>query len=345
MRPFFCGPAVRRLISVAALLAVLCFAVSAVADDCKRVPNILILFDASGYMREKNRYQNFLQQMELFQQGLPLTADGFFDVGVRHYGLKVGLGCQNTESILALQPWDPERFMNCFPKTVSYGVSSLAAGLRAAADDVAAATGKSVILVIGGGLESCKADPIKITQQICANNPDVAVHTFQMGSATEGTFLMRGISEVGRGVYTSLDEAPSPALWYAWMMKNLVMPCAASVRSPAEVLTPTFSPTTFDANAVSVRSKNPAMDAANMANLQAVGQFLRDTPTARLILHGFSAGKGSVKSHLKISRKRAEAVAQFLMSTYHLPSSQMSIVAHGAAEGTSGNTVVFEISR
>jgi len=137
-------------------LILLCVLVSSVpaADDCRKVPNILILFDGSGVMRERGRYQQLLQQIAFFEQALPLTADGPFNVGLRVYGLKVGMGCDNTESILAIQPWDPERFLNAFPRHISYGTSSLTAGLRAAAEDVAAVDGKSIIIVIGGGVES-----------------------------------------------------------------------------------------------------------------------------------------------------------------------------------------------
>jgi hypothetical protein len=335
----------RPLVLLVTVLMILSAAVSVFADDCKRVPNIIILFDASGYMREKNRYEAFLHQMELFSQALPITADGFFDVGVRHYGLKVGLGCENTESILALQPWDPERFMNCFPKTVSYGVSSLSAGLRAAADDVAGATGKSAILVIGGGIESCKADPLKTTQQICANNPDLEVHTFQIGSSQDGTFFLRGIAEFGRGKYTSLDESGSPAMWYAWMRKNAVMPCSASVISPGASPAPAFPPITFDPNSFAIRSKDHVLDAANVNSMQGVGQFLRENPTARVVLHGYSEGTGKVKQNLRTARKRAEAVAQVLMQSYHVPPTQLAIVAHGGPGERVGRTVEFEISR
>ncbi|MDQ1239211.1 MAG: hypothetical protein QG577_1396, partial [Thermodesulfobacteriota bacterium] len=66
------------------------------ADDCKGVPNILVLFDASGFMKEKDRYEFLLKQMGFFEKAMPITADGFFNVGLRHYGLKVGMGCDNT---------------------------------------------------------------------------------------------------------------------------------------------------------------------------------------------------------------------------------------------------------
>ncbi len=88
----------RLCFPVVIFLAVLILFISSVsnADDCRRVANILVLFDASGYMKEKDRYQQFLTQMGYFVQGIPLTADGFFNVGLRHYGLKVGMGCEST---------------------------------------------------------------------------------------------------------------------------------------------------------------------------------------------------------------------------------------------------------
>ncbi len=164
-------------------------------DDCKRVSNILVVFDASGFMKEKNRYDLLLEQMSFFEKAMPLTRDGFFNVGIRHYGLKVGLGCENTESVLAIQPWDPERFLNSFPKSISYGMSSLSAGLRAAADEAASAEGKTVIVLIGGGMESCKADPVKIAERIGINNPDLEIHTFQVGNSPDGRFFLGAIAQ------------------------------------------------------------------------------------------------------------------------------------------------------
>jgi outer membrane protein OmpA-like peptidoglycan-associated protein len=307
------------------------------ADDCRRVPNILVLFDASGYMKEKDRYQLLLTQMGFFEKAMPLTADGFFNVGLRHYGLKVGMGCDNTESILAIQPWDPEKFLNAFPKTVSYGVSSLSAGLRAAADEVASVSGKSIILVVGGGIESCKADPVTIAEQISRNNPDLEIHTFQIGNSQDGSFYLKAIAEKGRGTYNIADSSNNPAFWFAWMKRYLVTPCGPSVSppgggKPSEII----GPVTFDNNSFSVRSADPGADSANLAALQATGQALRRNPAARVILHGFSDGKGKPEYNLKLSRKRAEAVAHFLVTTYGVAASQIGIVAHGASQAMFG---------
>ena len=99
------GKLIKRLVILTLIVAL--FAPVAAADDCRGVPNILVLFDASGFMKERDRYKFLLKQMTFFQEAIPITADGFFNVGLRHYGLKVGMGCDSTESILAVQPWDP----------------------------------------------------------------------------------------------------------------------------------------------------------------------------------------------------------------------------------------------
>jgi len=303
------------------------------ADDCKKVSNILILFDASGYMREKGRYTFFLQQMGFFERAMPVTADGFFNVGIRHYGLKVGMGCENTESILAIRPWDPERFLNSFPKSISYGVSSLSAGLRAAAEEVSSAQGKGIIILIGGGIESCKVDPIKTAEQIAVNSPDLQIHTFQIGNDPEGRFYLSGIAQKARGTFNQADSFQSSAPWYSWMKKYLVVPCGPAAPTPSRTqAVGAIAPVTFDYKSFSVKSQDPLAEAQNSASLAAVGRALQADPGLRVVLHGYSDGRGSPEYNLKLSQQRAEAVARYLMKTYKIGAARISINAHGMSQ-------------
>lgn len=316
--------------SLALMIMVASFSSPAGADDCKRISNILVLFDASGFMKDK--WEFFMQQMAFFQQAMPITADGFFNVGLRHYGLKVGLGCENTESILAIQQWDPERFLNAFPRHVSYGVSSLSAGLRAAGDEVASTEGKTIIVLIGGGIESCNIDPVKVTDQICRNNPELEIHTFQIGVAAEGNFYLKAIAERSHGTYNRLEDTRSSASWHAWMKRNLIMPCAQSAPQGPDQTRPAIGPVLFDAKGFSVRSNDPAVDVTNLQNLNAVAQILRGNHSAKVVLHGFSDAKGNPDFNMKLSQKRAEAVAQFLIKTYRIPSTRITVMAHGSSQ-------------
>lgn len=323
---------------------------SGLTDDCRRVPYVLVLFDASGYMKEKDRYQFLLKQMNFFKEGMPLTADGLFDVGLRHYGLKVGLGCNNTESILPLQPWDPERFINSFPRSVSYGVSSLSAGLRAAEQEISQVEGKSIILLIGGGLESCNVDPSKVADRIAFNNPDLEIHTFQVGDAQDGRFNLKAIAQKCRGTYTQVEEMSSSAGWYAWMKRHLVMPCAPPAPAPGAASTLRVGPVTFDHNSFAVRSKDAIADGQNRASLDSIIRFLQAKPTRRVVLHAYTDGKGKHEYNLQLSKRRAEAVADYLTNAPGVNQAQISIVAHGASqevpkgqESRAGRRVEFEL--
>jgi outer membrane protein OmpA-like peptidoglycan-associated protein len=340
------GAAALALIPMTVLLAGAAF-----ADDCKRVQNILVLFDASGYMNEKGRLTKMVGRMAAFKDAIPLTADGFFNVGVRHYGLKVGLGCNNTESVASMQPWDPERFMNSFPTAVSYGMSSLSAGLRAAGDDAAEAEGKTIILVIGGGIESCKGDPVKTADRLAFNNPDLEIHTFQMGGSDEGRFNLEGIAAKGRGTFTTAEQLSSPAGWHAWMKRFLVVACAPPAPQPGpapQTQAQVYPPVLFDYNSFSIRSKEPAIDGANAASIEAVGRKLQSNPVSRLVIHGFADGKGNPQANEKIAQRRAEAVKRLISTNYGVVSGRITIVPRGPAPGLppgapEGRRVEFEI--
>ena len=328
----------KLMVTICAVLAVICSAQRTEADDCKRIQNILILFDASGFMNERGRWKGFLKNMEYLEQGIPLAADGFFKVGLRHYGLKVGMGCNSTESVLAVQTWDPDVFLNAFPKKVSYGISALSAGLRGAADDVSGLEGRSIIMIIGGGMESCRADPIKIAHQICLNNPDVEIHTFTMaGTGQEGEFFLQSIAEKCRGTYNRLRDMGSPAGWHAWMKRILVEPCPRmQPQQPVQAGPPRVPPVLFDFNSFSVRSKEPTINASNLAALDLVGKYLQQLPQSTVVLHGYTDGKGSQKTNLKLSNRRANAVKKYLMSTYGIATNRITVYGHGIADPSMG---------
>lgn len=342
-----------RLVTVilALIPIMLFFACGALADDCKRVQNILVLFDASGFMNERGRYAQLIAQMTAFKDAIPLTADGFFNVGVRHYGLKVGLGCNNTESVSSMQPWDPERFMNSFPPTVSYGMSSLAAGLRGAGDEAAEAEGKTVILVVGGGVESCKGNPVKTADRLAFNNPDLEIHTFQIGNSDEGRYTLEGIAAKGRGTFSAPEQMSSPAAWHAWMKRFLVVACAPPAQPAppqAQAKAQAYPPILFDYNSFSVRSKEPAIDGSNAAALEAVGHKLQSNPAARLIIHGFADGKGNPQANEKIAQRRAEAVKRLISTNYGVSMGRITTAPRGPVPGIApgapeGRRVEFEI--
>ena len=126
-----------------------------------------------------------------------------------------------------MQPWDPERFINSFPKTVSYGTSALSAGLRAAAEDLSAAEGSSVLIVLGAGLESCQSVPVKVAEQIAFNNPKYWRFTPSSWATSRRKKRTSRESPSAAEAHSAIfREVQGEAGWHLWMERHLVVPCA-----------------------------------------------------------------------------------------------------------------------
>ncbi len=93
---------------------------------------------------------------------------------------------------------------------------------------------------------------------------------------------------------------------------------------------------------------------ANLAAMEAAVREFRQSPTAQIVLHGFTDGRGKPEYNIKLSRQRAEAVAAYLTKRFGVPASRIKIVPHGAVperdlQGVSsereGRRVVIEVVR
>jgi len=93
-----------------------------------------------------------------------------------------------------------------------------------------------------------------------------------------------------------------------------------------------IGPVTFDYNSFTVRSKEPGPDGENRASLEAAARFLQGRPTRRVVLHAYTDGKGKHEYNLQLSRRRAEAVADYLSRSLGANPAQVSIVAHGTSQ-------------
>jgi OOP family OmpA-OmpF porin len=73
------------------------------------------------------------------------------------------------------------------------------------------------------------------------------------------------------------------------------------------------------------------------------------------VLHGFSDGRGNPNYNMELSRKRAQAVAQYLITSYGIHQSRISVVGHGSTQSVlqpsgavpdrMGRRVEFEVTR
>jgi hypothetical protein len=84
----------------------------------------------------------------------------------------------------------------------------------------------------------------------------------------EGRFVLEHIAAKCKGTFHNTAEMTSSAEWHLWMRRHLVVPCGPEVGAPGVVPVPKVGPVTFDYKSFTVHSRDAAVDAANIANLQ-----------------------------------------------------------------------------
>lgn len=71
--------------------------------------------------------------------------------------------------------------------------------------------------------------------------------------------------------------------------------------------------------------------------MQALGKTMVEDPKARLVLAGYTDGKGSEGYNLELSKKRAEAVRDYLLANFKIDKDRISLNWYGKADPAASN--------
>jgi Ca-activated chloride channel family protein len=176
--------------------------------------NIEIIVDASGSMlatfegSDKERWQVAQEALStLVSSG---TISDQSAVVVRTYGRRRGNDCNDLEVAQTLSRYNAEALQAVIGgiKPAVGGMTPLAASLRAASEDLQAAEGSTVVILVTDGLESCNGDPVAEAANFVKDTDQRKVHVigFALGDQ-EASAKLRQIAEQGKGLYFDANNS------------------------------------------------------------------------------------------------------------------------------------------
>lgn len=176
--------------------------------------NIEIIVDASGSMlaqvegSEKERWQVAQEALStLVSSG---TISDQSAVVVRTYGRRRGNDCNDLEVAQTLSRYNAEALQAVIGgiKPAVGGMTPLASSLRAASEDLQAAEGSTVVILVTDGLESCNGDPVAEAANFVRDTDQRKVHVigFALGDQ-EASDKLRQIAEQGKGLYFDANNS------------------------------------------------------------------------------------------------------------------------------------------
>ncbi len=176
--------------------------------------NIEFIVDASGSMlaniegTDRERWQVAQEALTtLVNSGV--ISDQSYTV-VRTYGRRRGNDCSDLEVAQGLSRYNRDALLGIISslKPAVGGTTPLGASLRLAAEDLQAAEGSTVVILVTDGLESCNGDPVAEAANFVAGTDQRKVHVIGFAlNDPAASEKLRQIAEQGKGLYFDANNA------------------------------------------------------------------------------------------------------------------------------------------
>ena len=297
----------------------------------KTADNALFMFDGSSSMGEMFKDTN-TSKVRILKEFLQ-TRNSFFP----NLGYNFGLYeyAPKFKEVYAVQPYDRQKFadaINQLPAEAS-GPTLLQQGLDKIEPALQGLSGRTVVFLISDGTYSTykgSKDPV-LKAQALADKYNVCFNIIGTADTKEAESLLQRIASVNQcsrvipfETYISRPQYNSGALYV--------------VKSGARI------ETLSDRKVVGLKTENILFDwdvsdinPTYHQELDAIGSFMQSHPEAFAVIDGYSDNTGSVDYNFRLSRRRAESVANYLSNKYGIRSERLVVLWYGQANPTAGN--------
>ncbi|MBI4335997.1 MAG: VWA domain-containing protein [Candidatus Omnitrophica bacterium] len=141
--------------------------VTTVREEAETLSNLLIILDSSGSMDEKTRDgQEKLSAAKQALTGLLDTLPNQLNVGLLCYGHRRKGDCSDIAIEVPVQPLDRAQIRGSVTSLKPLGTTPIAASLEEAGKHLSTIKGKSSIVLISDGEETCNGDPVAVAASL-----------------------------------------------------------------------------------------------------------------------------------------------------------------------------------
>lgn len=289
--------------------------------------NVIVLVDASSSMdfpHRKYKKTHYTLQKEALTSG----ASRFPDIG---YRMGVYAFSPSWKEIYPLQPFDRVKVaeaMNQLPAKAS-GRAPLLGGLRNLEGVLKGLSGKTVVYLFSDGYwEYYLQDRV--------GKEDPGSKAAELASKYNVCFIVISYAEAPEGVKRVKDMGRANAC-------SRVIPFDSYITNPYYALGPLYYTQSVKTEEIISKKKMVGVKVGNIhfdydtftlksqekEELNQLGKFLQDNPKTFVAVQGFTDNRGSPEYNMRLSRERAEAVADYLVKNFKLDSGRVTAMWYG----------------
>lgn len=304
--------------------------------------NVVILLDTSSSMNEKyyDTGMNKLQATkEMVKRRAELFPDVFPDLNVGLYSVAPGDKSSSKHGKLQIlspmQPFNKVGFLDALSKVPDKGAGPtlLQTVMGNLKEPLSKMTGKTVVFLFTDG--KYKPNPYfenpTVTAKRLAENYDVSFHLIAVTDVETQVKIMERVASINEAsrVY-SFDALRAHPEVFTGAVLVLQEEYMVLVDEDSEVVGYKLDPTLFDYDKSVIKGES-------FAELNAAADILNKNPDSYIILAGFTDNRGSAEYNLGLSRRRVEAVRNYLEKEHRIDDSRIIMFWYGDAAPTGSN--------
>jgi OOP family OmpA-OmpF porin len=293
--------------------------------------NVIILVDASSSMafsHRKFKKTNYELEKEALGAGYARLPDLGYNLGIYNFA-------PTWKEIYPVQKFDAAKVSDAMKQLPAQpsGRTPLVGGLEKLEGVLKGLQGKTVVYIFSdGGWENAPA------------GPDPGGKTAELARKYNVCFIVVSYATEPDGVKRVKDMGKANAC-------SRVIPFDSYITNPYYAIGPlyytkseTSVETTSKKKIASIKIGSIYFDydkfelkPQEKEELNQLGKFLQANPKAFVALQGFCDSRGTPEYNLELSRRRAEAVADYLMKNYKLDSGRVTTMWYGEANPVASN--------
>ncbi len=195
----------RSVSSLARGAAALLIACGALAARASEPSNVVIVLDASGSMAGRVDGKVKMDLAERVVKDLVTDMPADTNLGLVVYGSRSARekrDCKDIDLLRPVQPVDARAIETALAKVSPRGMTPIGGALRRAAGALEGKPGRSTIVLVSDGTETCETDPCAVAREIREGTGiDLRVHSVGLAVAAAERGTLECVAEGGGGTY------------------------------------------------------------------------------------------------------------------------------------------------
>jgi OOP family OmpA-OmpF porin len=290
----------------------------------KAADNGIMLFDTSASMNK--RYKDTgVSRVQMLSEFLAKRIENFPALDI-NFGLYV---YTPWTPIYPMQPLDKEKFAEALKKipTEGAGATYLNQAFEKLDPILAGLKGRTAVFLVTDGQYTGEGwigqkDPAVKAKEL-AEKYDIRFYVVSTAEKEEDKMFLGKLAAVNEGsrvipfdVWLERPEYNAGALYV--------------VKSTEKIVTVTEERIVgLKTDDILFAFDNENIEPQEQDQLNAIGKFVLENPQTFVVIHGYADNQGDAEYNMKLSKRRAEAVANYLRKGFKLPENRMVVMWYG----------------